>query len=797
MTTYHSGRPYVLRMVAFLLLSYVSLAHCAAGKVVSTRQIDWSTFLAQHDMYWTHITSDSEESPNHSAALKGGYSAGALMGNGLLGINLYKLRDDVYRFNVGRSDVTEARTPFGLFNSSRLPIGYFTLATQGHVIQEEMRLSLYDAQTRGTFTTDKGRLSFCTYVHANQNVIVLETKTEGAERDFQWDFVPQQARSSRSLPLHHRALPADYINHAGQSNPEPERMDQDGVHLLIQPLASDTTFTHIVRSYVVAWLIKDSRDGKRIFATVTQDTDRDRAIEESKELLKKAAASSPKSLSRTHLAWWHRFYQDAAFLSFPDARFESFYWAQYYKFASTGRPGCPVVDLQGVWTSWLTPWPAIWANLNLQLTYSWQTKANLGWLAQPLWETLYTHRDNLTRNVTDIRGQEDWTDAACLPRCATYDFHAPLDPILANYNNYEVGNLAWTLHYYWLQCRAYGNRQEMRDRLFPLLKSAVNLFFHIRQVDDQGRYTLPPTASPEYASGNIGPNSSYDLANLRQGLTTLLEIDSICGIHDPMVPKWQDFLSRLIDFPYSPETGFKVSQTTEFLNTSHRHYSHLFMIYPYHLLSWDDAYQRQQMELSIGRWKGDQGYSRTGKAAMLASQGKGDEALAEMSHFLHSFLKPNTLYAESGPVIETPFAAVSTLHEFYMQDWGGRIRVFHGIPSAWQDASFIRMRAQDAFLVSASRRDGRTVFVQVESEQGGTCHIQTDIPVDQLVVCHPNGKAKDFTVQERQSGHISFETETGETVWLRHRDSSGVYPQPLQHQASEAMPYGDGERMGK
>ncbi|MCQ2164257.1 MAG: hypothetical protein MJZ04_03645 [Bacteroidales bacterium] len=86
-------------------------------------------------------------------------------------------------------------------------------------------------------------------------------------------------------------------------------------------------------------------------------------------------------------------------------------------------------------------------------------------------------------------------------------------------------------------------------------------------------------------------------------------------------------------------------------------------------------------------------------------------ALEQFEVLMNDFLKPNTLYAESGPVIETPLAGISTLHEFYLQDWGDRIRVFHGCPSTWKDVSFRNMRAAGAFLVAADRRNGRTTSI--------------------------------------------------------------------------------------
>ena len=776
-----------MRIRILLIMSIIPLFCLGGNRKVSTADIDWPSFLAQHDMYWDELTTDPEGVTDDFNQRRG-YYTGALMGNGLLGLNMYKLRDDVYRLNVGRSDVTMARSPFSLYNSGRLPIGYFTLATVGHVTKEKMRLSLYDAQTKGCFTTDKGAISFLTYVHACKNVMVMETEAEGQETNYEWDFVPLKAVSPTSLYMP-QYVPPNYLNREGKANPDAVRTDEGDFHFVVQPLATDSTFATIARSYVVAWLTMSDGPKRRILATVTQQEDADEAVNEARMLLQEAARFSSKQLAKDHLRWWHDFYPQAAFLSFPDALFESYYWAQYYKFASTARPGFPIVDLQGVWPSWDTPWPAVWMNLNIQLTYSWQTKANLAMLAQPLWDALYDKRENLTRNVTDIHGQEAWTDAAVLPRTCTYDFHEPLQPYLAQYNAYEVGNLAWTLHYYWLQCNAYGDKEQMSQKLFPLLKSAINLFFHIRIENPDGTYSLPPTASPEY-NYQVGKNTNYDLANLRQGLITLLRVDSICEIHDPMVPQWKDFLNRLVDYQYDPETGFMVSENLKFDMTNHRHYSHLFMIYPYHHLSWDVPEQRSRMELSIDRWQGDQGYSHTGKAAMLTTIGRGDEAADYFDTFLNDFLMPNTLYAEYGPVIETPLSGLTTLHDFYMQDWGDRIRIFNGTPSRWPDASFIGMRAQGAFLVSAVRKEGNTAFVQIESENGGVCRIQTSIPMDKLKVCKRNGRSKAYSLVDAGRGCIEVKMEKGETIWLQHRDYISVRPRPILHLPQEAMPFG-------
>ena len=313
------------------------------GKV-TTEQMDWAAFLSRHDMHWNKLTEDPA-GRSADGQLRTGYYAGAIMGNGLLGTNFYKLKDNVYRLNVGRSDVTEARSPYDLFNSARLPIGYFTLQTKGEVAAESMTLSLYDAITRGTFQTEKGQIDFKTYVHANEDYIVFESETDGGEVDYVWDFVPQEAISPRYC--FNGTAPKDYLNRDGKSNPAPERQTRDGVNLLVQKLVTDTTFQTVARVYVVGW--KEVREGnkRRIVATVSQEKREQDAVASAVRTVQSGLKQSSGKLEDEHTEWWHDFYRKAAFVTFPDKGFESFYWAQYYKFASTARPGKPVVDLQG------------------------------------------------------------------------------------------------------------------------------------------------------------------------------------------------------------------------------------------------------------------------------------------------------------------------------------------------------------------------------------------------------------------------------------------------------------------
>jgi alpha-L-fucosidase 2 len=108
---------------------------------------------------------------------------------------------------------------------------------------------------------------------------------------------------------------------------------------------------------------------------------------------------------------------------------------------------------------------------------------------------------------------------------------------------------------------------------------------------------------------------------------------------------------------------------------------------------------------------------------MYALLGDGNHALTQLNRLLTTFVQPNTMYKEAGPVIETPLSGAQTMHDMLLQSWGGTIRVFPGTPTAWGDATIHNLRTDRAFLVSAVRKGGNTQFVRIKSLAGEPCKV--------------------------------------------------------------------------
>jgi len=648
-------------------------------------KVDWASFLARRDLVWDSMPTGYLDSP--------------FVGNGFLGAMLAREGDDCLKLSVGRTDVTEHVSRPGIahyIGKSRLPIGAFQLKLPGPISGGRMRQDLYRAETRGHVMTDRGKILFRLFAHAEQPVIV-----------FEW----QLAEDTDPVKLQWTAAPAKVPRGKlpGPENPAPRIGTRGQVHTCVQT-------RHSGGDYTTAWREVTLEDGTyRLFVSIADQFPEGGSVDEAVAAVERAAGADFDTFVEAHRAWWKAYYP-ASFVSIPHSRMESFYWIQIYKLGCCIRKGGPMCDLMGPWYK-DTRWPAIWWNLNTQMLYSPFPVANRLEMAENLSDMLLKHRANLIANVP-----EPWRhDSAGISRCTGPD-------LLEKYDAWkEKANLVWVCHNLWVQYRCSMDEAFLRDELYPLLRRAVNTYLHQLEKDDRGVYHIPEGHSPEAFSGT---DTNYDLASLRWGCKTLLRITKRLGIEDDKADRWKDVLDHLTPYPQD-ETGY-MGGPGHPAPRGHRHWSHLIMIYPYYETNWDQPENRDVIRRSCQYWS-DLGVRNTWSQAVMSSMqssvGNGDGALLHMERALNTrHLGPNTMHFEAEkrvfPCSETHGGMCRMLQDMLIQSWGERIRVFPGVSKDWRDAVFHNLRAEGAFLVSAVRKEGQTAWVHVQSLAGEPCVLQ-------------------------------------------------------------------------
>ncbi len=257
-----------------------------------------------------------------------------------------------------------------------------------------------------------------------------------------------------------------------------------------------------------------------------------------------------------------------------------------------------------------------------------------------------------------------------------------------------------------------------KELLFPLLKRAVNYHRHFLKEGADGRLHLPETHSPEYGEAE---DANYDLALLTWGCKTLLELDRTFGTKDPLAAEWRRVLDKLTPFPKDAKS-YLIGAGVPY-EKSHRHWSHLLMIYPLGLVT-PETDGAEWIRSNLDHWHTKpgalQGYSFTGGIAMAAILGDGARAQKYLDGF-KPFIEPNTLYreAKTAPVMETPLHCAAALQEMAMRSLNGVIEVFPALSPRWEKTVFRDFTAEGGFVLAAAAEKGRPAWIVLTAPYGG------------------------------------------------------------------------------
>jgi len=634
-------------------------------------KVDWPGFIGRHDLIWDAL-------PAH-------FDYGAFLGNGMLGSTIYQDGPNRLRWEMGRSDVTEHRR-----DNARLPIGGLVLTTMGIIQNGTLRMDLWNAEVRGTVTTNKGTITFRSFIHTHKMVLITDVHSTAGEKDasFAWD-----AR-----------LCIDNRNAKRFNDPPnpPARTDTiNGVSVCTQPRFAGGEFA-------TAWKDIPITKGRQVIVSIADSFPGKTATRQAVATINKTATSDFATLLESHRKWWHDFYPKSM-VSIPDPKLESFYWIQFYKLASASRPHLVPVDLLGPWYR-KTSWPRIWWNLNIQTLYLPVYTGNRLELGESFTNFIDAKRANFYRNAKDIWG---FDGCATVSHTTCYEGLRG-DGSAAPSSYINPGDFTWALHNYYLQYRYSMDHSMVTDHskhaFYPLLRDSINLYLKILKKGNDGKLHLPKLHSPEYGDD---ADNNYNLSTLRWGCQTLIELNKRYNLKDPLVATWRQTLKDLVPYPVD-ENGLRIGANIAFTK-SHRHWSHILMVHPLHIMTGDQPENRQLLEKSVLHWltvgngRGINGWSRAAAASLYATLGDGDNAIKQIHGHMADkrFVRPNTMYIEGSPVIECSIVLNRSLQDMLLQSWGNKIAVFPAIPKAWDSAVFHDLRAEGAFLVSARARMAR------------------------------------------------------------------------------------------
>jgi hypothetical protein len=274
--------------------------------------------------------------------------------------------------------------------------------------------------------------------------------------------------------------------------------------------------------------------------------------------------------------------------------------------------------------------------------------------------------------------------------------------------------------------------------------------------------------------GGDDVNPNLDLGFARRVARELIETSKVLGSDAAMRPQWQQFIDQLAPYPTGTVNGKTVYYIAESVKNDRS--QGLFepgnqpinlegIVYPgENLAIGGDAQQlqiaRNSMEEmnSWGMTRGgntNNGFCKIFPVAARIGWPADDLVAKFKAAILHQWRPSNLTVFQGGGGIETS-GSVEALDSMLLQHEGGVLRVFPDWPGS-MDASFTRLLAKGAFLVSSEQRAGSVLSIDLVSEKGGDLEIQSpwgsrNVQVSGVAKSNPS------TLQPSKDGKVMLAT---------------------------------------
>ena len=651
-------------------------------------------YLSNFDLRWNQLPEE--------------WASGAFCGNGQQGMMVWGDYDGGLRFDLGDTFLYKGK--------SRIPVGKFVLTPAGTTAEFSMRQSLVRSEISGELTTEKGALSFHCFMDMNRDIGRILVSRSGAEQ-LRFSHVPTPGIESDKLWKALKRGDIDYTEPSVYSEilaldcvkkaPAETTEKVGDIHCRKVPFDQES-------GYILVWKVAESSaQSELIWTTYIYHSEETSDPKLAVAKLTDALKVPREEALQNHYATWSDYFE-GSFISIPDKRIEANYWAQVYKMRAAARPGGLPIDLLGPWFR-ATPWPRIWCNLNIQVTYPVMNQANKYDVARTLFDHMDLKKDHFIKAV-DKKFQSDGASVGrgWAPFSGTGFWG-------------EYGNYLWMLYNYSQFLSFFPDESRQAEEYYPMLKRGINFVIHNLTQDDKGIYHVPADVSPEYKTDEgipEVPDNNYNLGLLKWALVEALHLAEKLDDTSLEIDRYRSVQKNLVPLQIDPETGIMVGKgyTMDFC---HRHFSHLIAFYPLGMVDVNTADGYALAEKSVERWLtrprwgwGYQGYTYTVATAMYSRLSQPEKALESLNRYLDDFAEANTFYVETGPVIETTMNSASATLEMLVQSFNpdpayDEIRVFTSIPAEWKDVSVAGLRTQGGHVVDAQMVDGKITGIHV------------------------------------------------------------------------------------
>ncbi len=433
-------------------------------------------------------------------------------------------------------------------------------------------------------------------------------------------------------------------------------------------------------------------------------------------MLAKDYMEDSKKYFYAHKADWKNYY--AGFdVHVPNERLQEAFDTEMYKLYCNERSTSMPVTLQGVWNSneRMPAWYGDLHNdLNVEACYWAAFRTGNANLARPYVEYYTVAARRLEERAYKLFGVEDAIHIPIMMAPNGYGaasewcfWNSILGPEL-----FVATDFCWFYEY-------TQDRDTLKTKILPFLKKVANLYIGIAEEDSDGFLHIPFTCSPEFfAEGTMlmQRDATFTISVLHYLMDKIKKYGELFGED---TGKWTEFGERLTPVT-TDDTGFPLFPGID-LPESHRHFCHMFPIFPLCTESHNVISNRSLdhvINLGFGEYAA---FSFPYMSVMASRCGRGNMAETMLDLYCMAFRSRNTFTVNGDSfrhglirvsdtnagegadafTLESGFFVPEAVAEMFVHRSNDDLWIGFGIPENWKECTCRGITVEGAHQVAA------------------------------------------------------------------------------------------------